>query len=207
MNQYFAWFGLSGSLVLTSLLSLLAITLALMFPSRHRRLCALGMLFCSGGDIVLAGLFGISDALPGTYFFLGAGLFIIGHLLYIAAYHDRISRRGYILCNRGFYGGVAFTILVFVVLTAWMLLSGSFPGPAMYGICVAYAIIIGSDLSVIWSYGFSRRGIHALCALGVLIFFLSDLIIGMGKLCGLHDFDWLIWWLYPVGQLGVILFA
>lgn len=207
MNQYFAWFGLSGTLVLTSLLSLLAVTLALAFPSRHRRLGALGMLTCSGGDIVLAGLFGISGALPGTSFFLGAGLFIIGHLLYIAAYLSKLRSRGYVLRNRGFYGGIGFTSLVFLAITVWMLLSGSFPGPAMYGICALYAMIIGSDLSVIWSYAFSRRGISALCAWGVLIFFLSDLIIGIGRLCGVHQLDWLIWWLYPVGQIGVIVFA
>lgn len=207
MNQYFAWFGLSGTLVLTCLLSLLAILLAAAFRTRDRLLCAIGMVICSGGDIVLGGLFGISRILPGTYFFLGAGLFIIGHLLYIAAYRRKIADLGLTLKNRGFYGGIGFTVLVFVVITAYMLLTGNFPGAAMYGICLLYAVIIGADLSVIWSYAFSRRGIHMLAALGVLIFFLSDLIIGVGRLCGIHQFDSLIWWLYPVGQVGVILFA
>lgn len=207
MNEYFAWFGLSGSLVLTSLLSLLAITLAAVFRTKDRFLCALGMLFCSGGDIVLAGLFGIKEVMAGTYFFLGAGLFIIGHLLYIAAYRSKIAALGLTLKNKGFYGGIGFTVLVFGLLTGYMLIAGKFPGAAMFGICLLYACIIGADLSVIWSYAFARRGIHALAALGVLIFFLSDLIIGMGRLCGIHQFDNLIWWLYPVGQLGVILFA
>lgn len=207
MNQYFNWFGMSGTFVLTMLLSLFAVLLAVLRPSRHRRLCALGMLFCSAGDIVLAGLFGIGEALPDTYFFLGAGLFIIGHLLYIAAYRVQISGKGYRLRNRGFRSGILFTVLVFAVLTVYMLATNSFPGLAMYGICLLYAVIIGGDLSVIWSYAYSRRGIPSLASLAVLVFFLSDLIIGMGKLCGLHQLDELIWWLYPVGQFGVILFA
>lgn len=207
MNQYFAWFGLSGTLVLTLLLSLFAIIMAAVFRTRDRRLCAVGMLFCSAGDIVLAGLFGISERMPGTYFYFGAGLFIIGHLLYIAAYHSLIASKNYPLKNKGFFGGICFTVLVFVVLTVYMLTSGSFPGIVMYAVCLIYAVIIGSDLSVIWSYAYSRKGIHALAAAGVLVFFLSDLIIGIGKLCGIHQFDEWIWWLYPIGQIGVILFA
>lgn len=207
MNSYFAWFGLSGTLVLTSLLSLTAIALAALFRTRDRLLCAAGMLFCSGGDIVLGGLFGITDIMPDTYFFLGAGLFIIGHLFYIAAYRSLIGSSSFSLCNRGFYGGVVFTALVFAALTVYMLASETFPGAAMYGICLAYAVIIGGDLSVIWSYAYSRRGIRFLSALAVLVFFVSDLIIGMGKLCDIHQFDSLIWWLYPIGQLGVIIFA
>lgn len=207
MNQYFAWFGLSGTLVLTSLLSLLAIVLALVFRTRDRVLCAVGMVFCSGGDIVLARLFGIGELLPGTYFFLGAGLFIVGHLFYIAAYRDLIRSRGLALKNKGFYGGIAFTVLVFAVLTIYMLVSNTFPGAAMFAICLAYACIIGSDLSVIWSYAWARKGVYLLAAVGVLVFFLPDLIIGMGRLCGIGRFDHLIWWLYPIGQLGVIAFA
>lgn len=207
MNQYFAWFGLSGTLVLTSLLSLTAIALAVRFRTRDRLLCAAGMVFCSAGDIVLAGLFGISNLLKESYFFLGAGLFIIGHLLYIAAYRALIRRKGYHVQNKGFRAGILFTAAVFAVLTGYMLWAGTFPGIALYGICLVYAVIIGSDLSIIWSYADSRRGIAWLVAVGVLAFFLSDLIIGMGRLCGIHQFDPLIWWLYPVGQLGVIAFA
>lgn len=207
MNSYFAWFGLSGSLVLTSLLSLTAILLAAVFRTKDRFLCALGMLFCSGGDIFLAGVFGLDELLPNAFFFIGAGLFIIGHLFYIAAYNTLIHKREYNLRNRGFYGGAAFTFVVFAAITAYMLSSGTFPGAAMYGMCLAYAVIIGGDLSVIWSYAYSHRGIRSLAALGVLVFFVSDLIIGVGKLCDIHQFDYLIWWLYPIGQIGVILFA
>lgn len=207
MNQYFAWFGLSGTLVLTSLLSLMAVVLFALFRTKDRALCAVGMLLCSAGDIVLGGLFGIKEAMPGTYFFLGAGLFILGHLLYIAAYRALIAAKGYQVFNTGFRGGVVFTILVFAAITVYMVAGGTFPGPAMYGICLVYAVIIGADLSVIWSYAWSRRGVRSLVAVGVLVFFLSDLIIGVGRLCGIHQFDALIWWLYPVGQFLVILFA
>lgn len=207
MNQYFAWFGLSGTLVLSSLLSLTAIALALAFRTKDRILAAIAMVICTGGDIVLGNLFGLDKLLGGSSFFVGAGLFIVGHLFYIAAYAALIRRRGYALKNKGFYAGYIFTALVFLAITVYMLAAGTFPGIALFGICLLYAAIIGTDLSVIWSYAWSRKGWYLLAALGVVVFFVSDLIIGVGRLCDIHAFDWLIWWLYPVGQLGVILFA
>lgn len=205
MNQYFAWFGLSGTLVLTALLSLTAIVLAIVFRTKDRVLCAAGMLFSSGGDIALAGLFGLRELLPGTSFFLGAGLFIIGHLFYIAAYLSLIRSNRYRIRTKGFWVGVIFTVIVFVGVTVYMLLANTFPGAALYGICVLYAAIIGADLAVIWSYAYSRRSLRSIVALGVLAFFISDLIIGIGKLCAVTQFDGLIWWLYPLGQLLIIL--
>ena len=47
MNRYFACFGLPGSLVLTGLMSLLALVLALCFPTPARWLCLAAMLFSS----------------------------------------------------------------------------------------------------------------------------------------------------------------
>ena len=47
----------------------------------------------------------------------------------------------------------------------------------------------------------------SVAAAGALVFFLSDLIIGMGALCQVNQFDSLIWWLYPIGQLLLILCA
>lgn len=207
MNRYFAWFGLSGTLVLTLLLSLTALVLALCYRTKDRLLCAIGMLLSSGGDIVLAGLFGIAERFPGIYFYLGTGFFILGHLLYIAAYRAKTRAAGCRIYNRGFWCGVIFTAFVFAFLTVYMLSAKVFPGIQMYGLCLVYTIIIGANLSVIWSYAYTRRGIHMLAALGVLIFFVSDLIIGAGRLCGIEQFDFLIWWLYPIGQFLMIVFA
>lgn len=207
MNDYFAWFGLSGTFVLTMLLSMLAVGMAVWGKTKDRILCAAAMLFCSGGDIVLAGLFGISEALHGNHFYVGAGLFIIGHLFYIAAYVSLIRSKGFPLITKGFWTGVIFTVAVFAVLTVYMIAAGTFPGAALYGMCLLYAVIIGADLSVIWSFAYSSRSKRSIVALAVLVFFISDLIIGVGRLCDIHQFDEWIWWLYPIGQIGVIIFG
>lgn len=77
----------------------------------------------------------------------------------------------------------------------------------MAAVCGIYACVIGASLSLIWSYAYSERTVRSVAAAGALVFFLSDLIIGMGALCQVNQFDSLIWWLYPIGQLLLILCA
>ncbi|HIS62523.1 MAG TPA: hypothetical protein IAC14_09810 [Candidatus Scybalomonas excrementigallinarum] len=207
MDKYFAWFGLPGSLVLTTLLSITAIALAICFRTKDRKIAAFAMVCCSMGDIVLAGYFGLDELLGTGGFYVGAGIFIIGHLIYIAAYMVQIRTNNYTYKNKGFWCGIVFTAAVFLVITVYMVANGTFPGITMYGICILYACIIGADLSTIWSFSYSACSKKSFAALGVLVFFVSDLVIGIGRLCGINDFDVLIWWLYPIGQFVVILCA
>ena len=99
MDKYFAWFGLPGSLVLTTLLSITAIALAICFRTKDRKIAAFAMVCCSMGDIVLAGYFGLDELLGTGGFYVGAGIFIIGHLIYIAAYMVQIRTNNYTYKN------------------------------------------------------------------------------------------------------------
>lgn len=52
----------------------------------------------------------------------------------------------------------------------------------------------------------AARPIGICSALGALLFFASDVIIGFGQVGGIrpaHADDW-IWWLYPLGQMLLI---
>lgn len=190
---------------MTTLLSLTAIVLAICFCTKDRKIAASAMVCCSMGDIVLAGYFGMDELLESGGFYVGAGIFIVGHLIYIAAYMVQTRANDYTYKNKGFWGGIVFTAAVFVVITVYMVANITFPGIAMYGIFILYACIIGVNLSTILLFSYSARSKKSFAALGVLVFFIFDLVIG--RLCGINDFDVLIWWLYPMGQFVVILCA
>ena len=77
MDAFFGWFGLPGTFVLTVLLSLLALTLALIFRTRDRTFAAAAMLVCSLGDLVMTNFGNIRRFLPFPGLYLGAALFIV----------------------------------------------------------------------------------------------------------------------------------
>ena len=97
MSQYFAWFGLSGSFVLTCLISLLALVLALIFRTSDRFVAAGAMFICSVGDIFMMDWNGVDTKvtdLPASAF-TGPVLFMIGHLMYFWAFMILLNRCGH----------------------------------------------------------------------------------------------------------------
>ncbi len=204
MNNYFKWFGLPGSFVLTVLMSLLALVLALCFRTKDRWWCLAAMVLSSMGDIVLMNFRGIGGKMPVPYFFVGAGFFIIAHLLYTGGYLTMIRENAYRYLNPGFWTAVGILVLAGVGL---LILSFRDPyaKPSMYVLCILYLFIIGTACATIFSYAWSVRSWRSIAALGALSFFISDYIIGIGKLLGYGEFDHLIWWFYPVGQILLLI--
>jgi len=208
MNQYFQWFGLPGSFVLTCLMSLMAVILAAVFPSQHRWICAAAMIVSSLGDIVLMNFKGIGHRMPVPYFYVGAVLFMAAHLLYIRAFSLRIVHDGRQLVNGGFLAAVAVVLIVWILLTVFSVRTGKFSW-TMYALCFVYMCIIGCNCAVIFSFAFSAGGWYLIAAAGALSFFISDLIIGAGELTGFTTpaLQEGIWWFYPIGQILILLFG
>lgn len=101
LARFFRWFGLPGPLVLTALLSLFALTLAGLFPSLPRWLCAAGMLCSSLGDILLMNYRPITNRLPFRGFAAGAGSLHAGaRLVYDGFSHCRRAAGGAYLLPR-----------------------------------------------------------------------------------------------------------
>ena len=208
MTKFFAWFGLPGSLVLTLLLSTLALALALGFRCPDRWLCLAAMLLSSMGDIVLMNWRGIGSRMPVPYFYVGAVLFIAAHCFYTAAYGVLIRNGGYSYRNPGFWAGIALIVLVGVVVSVLCFRRVRIDW-TMYGLCIVYLCVIGCMLVTVFSYAWSVRSLRSLVCVGAVAFFLSDLIIGVGKLLHfttprLQD---MIWELYPIGQIFLLIFG
>ncbi|MDD4772309.1 MAG: lysoplasmalogenase family protein [Eubacteriales bacterium] len=196
---------LPGTFVFTSLMSLFAVILALVFGTPDRYLCMAAMLISSCGDILLMNFRGLSKYLP-HYFVYGALLFMLAHMLYASAYLYKIKTGSYPLVNAGFFTGVALVACGFILIVLLGLKSGGF-NTGMVLLCLAYLVIIGANCCVIFSLAFSARGIALLGAAGALSFFISDMIIGIDRIAGIssplgHE---LIWWFYPAGQLLILI--
>ena len=204
MNKYFAVFGLPGSLVLTGLMSLLALVLAVCFPSPARWLCFAAMLLSSVGDIFLMHLPVIEKNLP-NYFVYGAASFMIAHVLYALCYLRLIRGSGAAVLNPGaaLMAAIALAVAVYFVVTARGL--GKLD---QLPLILVYIAMIALDCTMMFSYAWSqglRNPLAILAAVGAVSFFVSDLIIGLGMVMGVRRYDHLIWWYYPIGQILMIL--
>ncbi|MBR5288850.1 MAG: lysoplasmalogenase [Clostridia bacterium] len=204
MDRFFRCFGLPGALPLTGLLSLLALVLALCFPTPARWLCFAAMLFSSVGDIFLMHLPVIEKHLP-NYFVFGAASFMVAHLLYALCFTRLIRRSGAALLNPG----AAIMIAIALVLAVWFVCSARRLGRTdQLPLILVYIVMIALSCTTIFSYAWSQgfaNPMAILAAVGAVSFFVSDLIIGLGMVMGISRYNHLIWWFYPIGQILMIL--
>ena len=206
MNKYFAWFGMQGTFVLTVLMSAFALVLAIIFPDKSRWFCLAAMIFSSFGDLVLTNFRNISYKLPFPSIYLGVVLFAIAHVFYTC---------GYLRLAKGldgtFWNPGAFVALAIVILcAAYVLISGIRNGNRQWMlilVCLVYAFVIGVNCVTVFSFSWNVRSWRSIAALGALSFYLSDILIGLEMISRIHK-NWIqegIWWLYPVGQILLIL--
>ena len=203
MDRYFAWFGLKGSLVLTVLLSAFALALAAVSSSTVRWLCFAAMLMSSIGDIFLMHFQVIERHVPND-FAAGAGCFMLAHLLYTACFGRKISAAGFGYFN----GGTAAALAIAAgCLIYFLFVCGN---RSQLPLALIYLAIILLNCATVFSYAWSRgigSPLALLAAVGAVCFLASDLVIGLGVLVNEHRFDYLIWWLYPIGQILLIVGA
>ena len=206
MNEYFACFGLPGTFVLTWLITLLAIIFAVIRRKQYAYFCAAAMFVSSCGDMFMTRFGRIPEIFP-NYFIIGASLFMAAHVLYIIAYRLLAKSKGYRFFNGGVIAAVAIALACLVYFTVVCFQRNDF---SMYFLCLLYLIVITANCAVIFSYGwssFKKKPYLILCAVGALSFFLPDFIIGLDALAGIYDWGYLIWWLYPIGQILLNVFA
>jgi len=204
MDKFFRCFGLPGALPLTGLMSLLALILALAFPTPARWLCFAAMLLSSVGDIFLMHLPVIERNLS-NHFYYGAASFMVAHVLYALCYALLIRQSGAAILNPG----AVIMIMIAAVLAAWFIFTACAQGrTGQLALILVYIVMIALScmtvFSYAWSQGFSNL-LALLAAAGAVSFFVSDLFIGLGMVTGVTRYDHLIWWYYPIGQILLIL--
>lgn len=204
MNRYFACFGLPGTFVLTMLLSLSALLLALVQPKKRSRwLVFLAMAASSVGDVFMTDFRGVSRYVADS-FACGAAAFMVSHVIYTVAYRRMAKVRGCRFLN----GGVVIAGLIAVGCAAYFtrmcMLRRNF---GRFPLAMIYLAVITTNLATVFSYAWARvkkNPLALLAALGAAAFFASDFVIGLGMLARMTRYDYLIWWLYPIGQILLI---
>ena len=208
MAKYFRWFGLKGELVLTILLSSLALILALIVRTPERYTCLAAMLFCTGGDLVIMNFRGIrryiKHLLPA-----GACLFAIGHIFYLMTYRMHFLHEGYRMSpdNVGLWMGIG---LVAVGMIGGCFSCIKFGRKRMIPLIVFYGAVLGSNACMVLSYMWEAADVRpaaVLAGIGAVVFMISDFGVAIERLDRRHDWHSFVWWTYPVGQVLLILGA
>lgn len=206
MDQYFRWFGLPGSVVLTGLMSALALVLAVLQPTAARWVCFAAMFLSSIGDVFLARFAGLDRIFP-NYFVIGAGFFMAAHLVYLLCFCLKIKAAGAHFFNAGAVAAMVLGVAIALLMVILAIRTGN---TGILPLILVYALIITCNCCGIFSWVCSQWQQHPAAlftGLGVVSFLLSDLVIGLGIAGNIHRFDHLIWWLYPIGQILLILGA
>ncbi|MBQ8576547.1 MAG: hypothetical protein IJ449_01050 [Clostridia bacterium] len=209
MNEYFAWFGLPGTFVLTMLMSLLSLVLAVCKKKKAAWICFAAMATSSVGDLFMTRFGNLEEIFGGNCFVLGAAFFMVAHILYLTSYRMYAKAKSYKFFNGGVVAALVIALACLVYFTVVCAQRNDF---SMYFLCMLYLIVITCNCATIFSYAWAsvtegKKPYMALAGIGALSFLLSDMIIGLDALAGISDFGWLIWWLYPVGQILINIFA
>ena len=203
MSSYFGWFGLPGTFVLTVLMSLLALTLALLRPSRHRWLCFSAMALSSIGDLFMTNFGNLRNLFPNT-FVIGAVFFMAAHVMYFFTYRALLKRKRF----RFFNPAVVCSLIIGALLLAYFTYQCSrLSDFELYPLCVIYLVFIIAGCAMMFSYSwssFKSRPLSIFAAIGALSFLISDAIIGLDFLAGITQYGHLIWWFYPIGQILIV---
>lgn len=160
---------------------------ALVFAPGERAFCAamfLGLFFGMLGDILL-----------GVNFFLGVGAFVLGHLMYFAAFAVRMRLQGKdMLC--------AAALFVFAALYLQLPVF-RFADAAMEAACIAYGAIISCMLGKALANWRREKGpVNAVLAIGSALFYFSDMMLACGMFGNSAKvFDYLCLSTYYPGQL------
>lgn len=204
MNRFFCWFGLPGSLVLSLLMCLLSVVLAAVLPSVDRIIAVFGMIFWSLGDIILMNYEPVVSRLHVRGFAAGGVSFLIGHLFFITAFIVVLKRAGVNLFNAGTAAAGVMWAAACIIL---VILSRGKEGRDLLLLFCLYLFGIAAVCAFAFSGAVSLGGKYICAGIGGLSFFISDYIIGLNRICGIHfgNDDALIWTLYPIGVILVLI--
>ncbi len=187
--------------IVMSLLLIISIVLALTLKSqRNRLLVILATLFGLIGDVIMA-----LDVSWRVY--VGGSAFFVEHLVYIVMLILLIKKEKIDLFkNVGFYIGVAFFAISTITLEVLAFTMVEKQNVAMAILVGVYLLGLSANLALNFAYSYKKKGTYYLFALGMLIFFITDIWVFLGALKINKDASSLVWYFYPIGQLLLILF-
>lgn len=204
MDKYFSIGMIDGRVVLTTGLSLLAVILAVIFRTSERKGCCIAMIMSSLGDLFLMNFAHVEDWFPVPVFYVGMLCFVASHIIYAFSFIKITKRFEKPIKNWGIMGGVTIALLTLILCIYLFLKAGG--GSIIFLVaCITYLLIICFNCAMIFSAAVSTKGARYLAAIGIVSLMISDLFIAFMMLGNIYQYESLIWWFYPIGQLLIII--
>lgn len=192
---------------ITFFMSMIAIALFVMDPTRARELCMCAILISTFADLVLMDYKRIPNLLFGQKkLYVGMMLFGITHVVYMLCFSNIMLESGSELHTTASY--LAF--ILFGIIFAFSLIFSAFMVyKKSMRFCVAviiYVILICFDLASIYLCSAVVGGKYYLAAIGITMFWISDMLILIRETKkDTSLIRKLIWVFYPIGQMLIVL--
>jgi len=203
MDRYFRVAKIQGKLILTLLMSLFSVVLALLFPTADRRLCCAAMLCGTAGDIFLMNFGQLQSVLHLPRQLYGSALFAAGHLFYSLAFLSLAAKSVGSFQDAMSIAAVLFVLTLGAALILFLRNGGKKVLP-MLGMSVYLLFLCASSASALLA-ALSLGGLRWVSAAGGALFFASDALVGYKCLTGNTSLNKFVWWLYPIGQILLLI--
>jgi len=187
-------------------LSVIAISLFLLFKTKFRKTIMIYMILSTIGDIFMTNFIWINQMVN---LFIGAGSFIAAHIVIGIEYIKYSKENNLQYINKGFWGGLSVVILSIILVTilAFTVPAKENQSVLLYFLVLIYAVIIGFNICGNFSYAFNRKGNQYVLPIAIVVFFITDIWIFL-KMLNIYAIlnQYFVWYFYPFAQFFIILF-
>ena len=188
----------------TIFLSLIAIVLFIINPTREQKICMYAIFTSTIADLILMNYNNIpSIVFKNKHFYMGMAVFAITHILYICCFIKLVMVQNFIILDisTGLFLGV---LVIITSIILWIFLVNK-KSKTFKIASFVYMIIINLDLMVIFVCADLYNTNLVYAAIGITMFLVSDMMILIRET--VYDTDIIrkaIWIFYPLGQMIII---
>ncbi|MBO5143514.1 MAG: hypothetical protein J6C46_11105 [Clostridia bacterium] len=188
----------------TFLMSLIAIALFIINPTREKNICMYAMLVSTIADLMLMNYKNIPEYLfKSKKLYVGMALFVVTHILYICCFGNHVIKATMAFVNAeiAFF---AFILVSMMSIFCWCICTfGS--KPLFKIMSLLYMIVILADVLVIYVCSYIHNYEYIYAAIGITFFLISDILILFRETVkDTSTIRKLIWIFYPIGQMLII---
>lgn len=192
----------SYKLSVTLFIIILAIALAIIFKEqKSRRYVLVAIIFGMIGDYFMTLQAGNWKVIA------GGSAFAVEHAIFIVMFIKMFKEQKLKIFNKWFIlslGIFGVSLVIFEALTFALVPQ---PNIILASLLPIYMLVICINMGFNFSYSFQRKGTFYLFALGIFVFYISDIFVFLGITKVTQSLSDVVWLFYPIGQLLMVLFC
>ena len=204
-EKFMSYIPLINNLEKLFISTLLLVLSGVMFKIRLNSIdgfiCFIAMLFSFLGDIALNCV--PIKKRPHSLLYIGAGFFMVSHLIYALAFSLLINSSSLSFFNIGSFLAIGVLVIIITFTIHIMSKNKNNLRKMMIFVFSTYLCIIGINLITIFSYSWI---FGAFTWIGAVSFLISDYIIGIENIFKIKSdtLRKLVWIFYPIGQILIL---